>query len=352
MVETFVSTSKRSAALLLASALMIPSMGFAQSTPSFSDVPASSPVFEAIEFLREQGVLQGYSDGTFRPNQEVKRSEAAKILVAAKGVSTEQLAGLSPSGYSDIPGDAWYLPYVEWAFQKLSIIDGPPKTTTFNGERSVKKVEFLKMLLLSAGENPSSYEEIKLPLSTDAADTSAWFYPYLRLAIATSIVTIAESGTFELEKPLTRGDVAQALYHSAMYKAGRRTQALLSETENEIVNTLQMLESNDLVQAEYASARALIAARGGLTSKPDVALVKGALKTAEAFRALVRGYRAGVDGKLDDTINLAKEAWNLAAKAMEFSPELKTLATQLQEIAKRMADDARATQAGGGQGSQ
>lgn len=111
-----------------------------------------------------------------------------------------------------------------------------------------------------------------------------------------------------------------------------------------MINVLQQLEASTLPQAEYASARASLAAKGALASKPDATVVKGAVKITEGFAALVQAYKAGVSGQLDEVIRLAGEAWQLGEKAKEFDPSLATLATQMQAIAKSMADEARALQ--------
>ncbi len=48
----------------------------------FADVPASNPYFEAISELSRFGFIQGYEDGSFRPDQPVTRAEAIKILMS------------------------------------------------------------------------------------------------------------------------------------------------------------------------------------------------------------------------------------------------------------------------------
>lgn len=309
---------------------------------SFSDVPSDHPVYEAAEFLKANGIISGYEDGTFKPDKAVNRAEALKIITAPL-LTPEQLAEATTTVYNDIQEGAWYLPYVEWSRQSFKIIDGPPKKTSFHGENPVLKVEFLKMLLLANGLDPlSSYGEIRLPLSTDVVNVDEWYYPYLRHAVASSIIMIGSDGNLHPAKQLTRGDTALFLYRLIMYKEQRRIQALLSEAETEIIVVLNALEANEIEQAEYASARALLAARGALTSKPDVALVKGAVKISESFRSLVRAYRSGLNEDYDEVIRLAGESWNLSARATEFSPGLASISEQVQKISKGMADSARA----------
>jgi len=331
----------RSIFLVLSVVLSVfPVLASAQA-PSFNDVPETHPAFEAIEYLKGKGYLQGYADGTFKPNQKVNRAEATKIVVAPI-VTAAELATFTTTVYSDISSDAWYLPYVEAARQNLQIIDGPPKATVFNGTRAVNKAEFLKIMELGNKEKPEeSYSEIRSAIAEDAQNPDEWFYPYLRFGVASSMIMVGQDGLVDPGRQLTRADVANLLYRYMMYKQGRRTQALLSEAESEIVNVLQMLDAQNIEQADFASTRSLLAARGALTSRPEEPVVRGAVKVSEGFRTLVFAYVAGASGNLDMAIQLSGDAWHLAEKAREFSPSLDQLATQMQTIAKNMADEAR-----------
>ncbi len=309
---------------------------------SFTDVPEKSPLFAAVEYLKLINVMQGYQDGTFRPDNKVNRAEAVKLIVSPL-VTAQDLQGFAKSAYSDVPADAWYMPYLEVARQKFEIIDGPPKATAFNAANPVQKAQFFKMFFLANKIDVKGlYSEVKLPFANDVVDSNAWFYPHMRYALATSMTMVTQEGKLSPERELTRGDIALLLYRYAMYKDGRRTQALLSEAESEIVNVLQQLEKQDVNQAMFAAARSFIAARGALTSKPDEPIVKGAVKTAEGFQTLVMAYIAGSDKRFNDAIKLAGDAWHLAEKAKEFSPSLATVSAQMQTISKTIADEARA----------
>lgn len=306
---------------------------------SFKDLPTSHPAYAAVQYLTGLGILKGYDDGTFRPDKKVARSEAIKIIVSAAAQGKTFTPGTS--SFTDIPDGAWYEPYVTYAWKELGIVDGPPTATIFRGDKNVTKVEFLKMLLLANKVDPKAYGEIQLPLSNDVTDPGAWYYPYVRYAITASMTTVQTDGNLAPSQELSRAQVALLLHRFLTYREGRRTQALLSSTESDLVNVLKMLEAKDLAQAEYASARALLAARGALQSRPDTALVQGAVKTTEAFRALVRAYRAGSEQRFDDAVTLAKESWSLAEAARQKSADLESLSTQVQGLAKEMADSAR-----------
>ncbi|HBH20378.1 MAG TPA: hypothetical protein DDX11_05425 [Candidatus Peribacter riflensis] len=324
--------------------LLLPSMASAAETAAFKDIPSGSPVAEAAEYLRSVDILSGYPDGTFRPDQKVNRAEAIKVIIGPL-LKKEALQELISTPFTDIKTGEWYLPYVEAARQN-SIVDGPPMRAAFNGTKPVTKMEFIKMLLLAYRIAPSSYSEIRLPLSQDATDPAAWYYPYLRYAITASMTAVTDKGTFDPGRELTRGDTALILYRFLMYRSGKRTQALLSEAESEILVVLSSLEQNNPEQAEYASARALLAARGANAGTPNQPLVQGALKITEAFRAIVRAYRAGLSQQFDETIRLCGDAWNLATRGKELSPGLADLSDQVQALAKNLADSARAAKAG------
>src|SRR5690606_1908457 len=77
---------------------------------AFSDVPATSPYYSSVEALTQAGVIEGYEDGTFRPDQPVNRAEAIKMVLA--GIGVEVGNGLYNTGFSDVPLDIWYAGYV------------------------------------------------------------------------------------------------------------------------------------------------------------------------------------------------------------------------------------------------
>lgn len=323
--------------------LLIPALTCAQAAP-FKDIPANSPVLEAAEYLRSVGVLSGYPDGTFRPDQKVNRAEAIKLIIAPL-LKAEALAQLTATPFSDVKTGDWYLPYVEAARQN-SIVDGPPAKTAFYGINPVQKMEFIKMLLLAYRVDPNSYSEIRLPLASDVQDPTAWYYPYLRYALTASMTMVTQDGTLDPGRELSRGDTAIILYRYLMYRGGKRTQALLSEAESEILVVLGSLKENNPEQAEFASARALLASRGANATAPNQPIVQGALKITEAFRAIVRAYRAGITQQFDESIRLCGDAWNLATRAKELSPDLGNLADQVQTLAKNLADSARTAKTG------
>lgn len=309
------------------------------SAQTFTDLKSSDFGYDAVEYLQHEGILSGYPDGSFKPQKPVKRAEAAKIIAAPFMTDAEQKK-IGKTEYEDIAAGAWYIPYVEWGRLQLKIFDGPPSAPTFKPEAGITKAAFLKMMFLAYGADPTSFSEVKLKLSPDT-DTKAWYYPYLRYAVASSVVLPNSKGDFDLERPLNRVDVAILLYRYLQFRDGKRTQFLLTQAQDNLILTLNALEKSDVKAAESASARALLSARGAHLKSPNEPLVKAVVKLAEGYRALVRSYQAGVAGKADETVKISKDAWFLGDQARKLSPDVKPAAEQLQSYANTLAKSAR-----------
>lgn len=311
----------------------------AQDVKSFKDIQPGDFGYEAIVSLVDKGIFAGYPDGTFRPQQKVSRSEALKIITAGL-MTAEERAAKPRSDFNDVQNDAWFLPYLAWASAK-GIVDPPSKTPSFKPSNSVLRLEFLKMLFKAYNVNTNAFGEVTLPLSSDVTDAKQWYYPYMRYALSSGVSVAPQTGLLTPNRELTRTDAAVLLYRFFQYRDGNGTQTLLDQTQVEIATTLDALEKNDLKRAEYASVRALLTARGAHESKPDQSATKVAVKTAEAIRALVRAYRAGIENKIDDVIKLSQDAWFIADQARKISPSASTIAAQIQEYAKTFAASAR-----------
>lgn len=76
---------------------------------AFSDVPPTHEARRAIEYLQQAGVLKGYPDGLFRPAFSINRAELLKVLVAARGIDPPP--ELYSRCFPDVT-DEWFAPYV------------------------------------------------------------------------------------------------------------------------------------------------------------------------------------------------------------------------------------------------
>ncbi len=78
---------------------------------AFSDLVAGSYYAGFVSRLFELGIVDGYPDGTFRPDAPVSRAEMAALLVRTIGLETDGSA--AGSLFIDVAADAWFAPFVE-----------------------------------------------------------------------------------------------------------------------------------------------------------------------------------------------------------------------------------------------
>lgn len=97
------------------------------------------------------GVIHGYPDGTFRPEQPVNRAEALKILLRTSGLEPFDDA-VDLGRFSDIEPNAWYEEYIESALS-YGFVEGYPDGT-FRPGREITRAEAAKLTLLIMVVNP------------------------------------------------------------------------------------------------------------------------------------------------------------------------------------------------------
>jgi hypothetical protein len=89
-------------------------------TPTFSDVPTTDPFYQYVETAAHEGLVAGYSDGTFRPYNNVTRGQLSKIVVEAAGWP---LVNPPIPTFTDVPRGSAFYEYIETAFDQ-GIISG------------------------------------------------------------------------------------------------------------------------------------------------------------------------------------------------------------------------------------
>ena len=89
--------------------------------PGFSDVDADAWYASYVAYVRDAGLMTGYSDtGLFGPDNAVSRAEVAAVLCRHATGYTPQGAG---DCFYDVWGDEWYAGVVEWCYHN-SIVTG------------------------------------------------------------------------------------------------------------------------------------------------------------------------------------------------------------------------------------
>ncbi len=135
-------------ALVLALILGSFSMVFAA---DFPDVKNTDEYSEAVTVLTGLGVVSGYPDGTFKPDQVVTRAEMTALIINALNLPVQGKA-LTP--FSDVPYDHWASGYIAYAVS-LRIVSGYPDGT-FKPDRTVSYNEALAMIINALGYTADS----------------------------------------------------------------------------------------------------------------------------------------------------------------------------------------------------
>ena len=115
-----------------------------------ADIKVDSDVVDTLVSL---GVINGYTDGSFKPNDTVTRAEMAKMIyVLRTGNSDASAYNNDKTTFTDIKGH-WAAGYVKYC-QSLGIIAGQ-SATKFAPDQTVTAQEAAKMLLVTLGYDPN-----------------------------------------------------------------------------------------------------------------------------------------------------------------------------------------------------
>lgn len=91
----------------------------AEPADAFSDINGHWAK-DTINKWKDKGVIAGYPDGSFQPDNPVTRAELAKILALAFDLQKDGAAA-----YADIDTAAWYNPYLERAARYIPVYPLP-----------------------------------------------------------------------------------------------------------------------------------------------------------------------------------------------------------------------------------
>ena len=118
---------------------------------AFTDSADFKVKTEVVDTLVQLGVINGYTDGSFKPNDTVTRAEMAKMIyVLRTGNSDASAYNDDKTTFTDIKGH-WARGYVKYC-QSLGIIAGQ-SATKFAPDQTVTAQEAAKMLLVTLGYN-------------------------------------------------------------------------------------------------------------------------------------------------------------------------------------------------------
>lgn len=195
--------------LALIAVLFVSVTGLVQAQAYFADVSEKDPHYTAIIFLRALGILEGYDDNTFRPDQPVARGEFAKLLVEALQVQPD------PAQYHDCFEDVakeWFAPYVCYA-KKMGMVQGVD-AKHFRPENKVTHAEAIKMTLQGFAMQ-QDLPKVTKSLFKDVTPTD-WYAPYIHRA---ALDNLYSTGDFAFPNTsMNRGEAAEILYRTYLVR--------------------------------------------------------------------------------------------------------------------------------------
>ena len=188
-------------------------------TREFCDVHSDSWFFPYIQELQSEGVVSGYADGCFRPNQPVTRAEFLKMVIKARenrgyvyGVyAAGNVSNIPPSrAYADVDQNSWYAGYIDQALANnfaKGYSDG-----TFRPNANITRAEAVQVLNNIA---PYLAQDLGVGPVTELPFTDVHSYDWFHDAVETTydynIINGVTPSTFEPNRNLTRAESAKII---------------------------------------------------------------------------------------------------------------------------------------------
>lgn len=194
---------KRIIALYLAVILMVFCFNASAETSSISVFPDVSPsdwFFVSVQQVKALGIINGYGDGTFGPDDLLTRAQIFQILYNKYG--TDQLTA---NPYSDVSSTDWYYDATCWARAK-GLDEGIVTDKALYPEKTVTREEFVRILYNNAGK-PSADPTV-LNAYTDANDISNFASDAFAWAISNGIVLGVSDTALSPKASITRAQAA------------------------------------------------------------------------------------------------------------------------------------------------
>lgn len=198
---------------------------------AYPDVNANHWAAKQIQILTEKGVIVGYPDGTFKPDENVTRAEFASMAIKALGQEHTRVA--QPVNFTDIEPGYWAYDAIQKALY-FDLISCPPQGQAFRPDDSVSRGESISVAVNALTTEQISVQKAKEVLSRKFADTNEvpeWFLvPAGKAEILNMLVTIPSNDKAKIEanRPATRAEVSAILY-DMMEQAKLNPNAKLAE---------------------------------------------------------------------------------------------------------------------------
>jgi rare lipoprotein A len=198
---------------------------------SFDDVDEGDRYYLPIKYLKDEGIIDGYDDNSFRPYENISRAEALKMLMLATGKFNKEnieSADLPEEKlFPDTPLLAWYNNYIRQA-QEHNVIDGYDDGT-FRPQNTINLAESLKVFLEAAEDKNLAnleYQNLEQLVFADTPE-GEWYSPYTKYAGSLEMLVISPNNNVLPNQEMTRGHMAEIIYKYLLaqedYRFGKAT---------------------------------------------------------------------------------------------------------------------------------
>lgn len=170
---------------------------------AFSDVASNHWASEYIIKLSDSGVINGYPDGTFKPDTTLTKGAFLKLIITASldGIDFTQVTG---------DFDHWAAPYVKIA-ENYGVLE-KGDITKENIDEPMSRIDVIKVLSLCdiniRGREQKALDYLTFS-DTDDLDTASEIL--LSHAVASEIIGGYPDGTFKPQNNLTRAEASKIL---------------------------------------------------------------------------------------------------------------------------------------------
>lgn len=194
---------------------------------TFKDVPKSYWAFSYISEMVSRGVLSGYPDGYFYPENNITRAEFAKIMTCAAGLTIDEKAG---TNYDDVIWDDWSVPYIEAAKYYLSGYTTPDGSIYYFPDDLALREDIAVALVKLKGYSTIGYDlSILQAMFTDWQSISEGARKYVSVAIDQGLISGYDDRTFRGQQGITRAEAATLLWRAYQYGNGNKSFELVPE---------------------------------------------------------------------------------------------------------------------------
>lgn len=185
---------------------------------------------EAVDVLTAIGVLNG-KGASYKPNDTLKRSEAAKIIAMFDNGDTDISSLYNPANtFVDVAKDYWAISYIAYC-AKQGIISGVGNNK-YAPESKLTGIQFLKMVLVTLGYDAKE----------EGLVGTSWKVNVLKLARAAGLTDVLGK-KYDYDKELTRDAAAQIMLNALNAKTVSYGQEFKTSGKKNILTAAGAIEN-------------------------------------------------------------------------------------------------------------